>query len=101
MIGGTAAHLLWRHVSNRAQHHARIRRLTMCRQFGGRITSAHGLNEFSESKVENLCPAIVGDEDVLGLEVSVDDSFFVRSSKPASKLQRVVEHLSLRNRPAK
>ena len=42
------------------------------------------LSQLGQTEIENLDAAIVGDEHVLGLDVSVDDAFFVRGGEPVA-----------------
>ena len=102
MIGRHAAHLLGRHVADRAEHHARqrVRRRQWLR---GRQRRGAGdrrlrLRELGQAEVENLHPAVVGDEEVLRLEVPVDDPLLVRRRQPVRDLDGVLDRLADRQR---
>src|SRR5205085_7243668 len=67
-VDGLALHLLWPHVRRRADHAA-------CR---GQALLV--VDELGDSEVEDLRLASVGDEDVVGLDVAVDDAEVVRDA---------------------
>ena len=60
-----------------------------------------GLDQFGQAEVENLHPAIFGDEDVLRLEVAMNDSFFVRCRESVGDLHAVVNGFANRQRAAR
>ena len=81
-----AAHLLGRHVADGAHDHA---------GFGGDL-HGHGIAGFAgvrlahhlgQSEVENLHPVVVGDEQVLGLQVAMDDALLVGGRQSVRDLQ--------------
>jgi len=51
---------------------------------------ANGL--LGQSEVENLYPTVLGDEDVVGLQIAMDDAFVVRCG------QSLLGHAALRQR---
>ncbi len=55
-----------------------------------------GVRELGEAEVEDLHPAVVGDEDVLGLQVPVDDPLLVRGGEAVDDLEGVVDRLARR-----
>src|SRR4029453_12289473 len=54
------------------------------------------LLQLRQAEVENLDPPVLGDEQVLGLEVPVDDPLLVRRGEAARDLDRVIECLARR-----
>ncbi len=64
-------------------------------RFGG-LAPLFGVRQLGEAEVEDLHPAVVGDEDVLGLQVPVDDPLLVRGGEAVGDLERVVDRLALR-----
>ena len=100
MIGRPAAHLLGRHVADRAEHHAR-RRSSACRCVAMLLAPADGrvgLRELRETEVENLHAAVVRDEDVLRLQIAMDDALLVRGGEAVRDLHRVSFDEALRTR---
>ena len=49
------------------------------------------MRQLGEAEVQDLHPAVVGDEDVLGLQVPVDDPLLVRGGEAVDDLERVVD----------
>ena len=88
-----APDLLGRHEAHRPQHHARFR---------GRggvslvsfLDDRRRTRQLGEAEVEDLDPAVVRDEDVVGLEVAVDDPLVVSGGEAVRDLERVVEGLA-------
>ena len=93
-IGGLAAYLLRRHVARRAHDHSR-----RCVRTGEgdfvRI-SAWALRQLRQSKIEDLDAPIFRDENIFGLQVAVDDPFFVRRRESVGDLHSVLDRLTLR-----
>ena len=56
--------------------------------------------ELRDPEVEYLDPPLVGDEQVVGLHVAVDDALVVRRGKPLRSLTRVLDRLARRQRPS-
>ena len=48
------------------------------------------LHQLGEAEVEDLNASILGDEQIVGLQIAVDDAFFVRGGKAASDLHAIV-----------
>ena len=57
-----------------------------------------GARQLRQAEVEDLDPAVAGEEHVLGLQVAVDDALLVRGGEAARDLERVVERLARRER---
>ncbi len=51
-------------------------------------------SQFGQSEVENFYAAIFGDEQIFGLEVAMDDAFFVGRRQAVRNLQRVIQSLA-------
>ena len=82
MIDGLSAHLLGRHVADRADDDARL---------GVGVVASSSRppldgSDAREAEVEDLQPAVVGHEQVLGLEIAMDDALVVRGSEPSRDL---------------
>src|SRR6516225_9911091 len=79
----SAARLLRRHVSGRAQSTARTRQMVQVNFLCGQCFSAAGSTRcdayFCKAKVKNLRVAALGNENVCWFDVSMDDTFQVRS----------------------
>ena len=99
-VGGLAAHLLGRHVAERAEHDAGLGALRFRRQVGGARDGAFGLRQLGEAEVEDLDAPVLRDEDVLGLQVAMDDALLVRRREAVGDLRRVVDRPALRETPA-
>ena len=99
-VGGTAAHLFGRHVTERAQDDAGFRAGGGRRQVRDLRAALLRVRELGEAEVEDLQPTVVRDEDVLGLQVPVDDSLLVRRGETVNDLERVVGDLARRQAPA-
>ena len=88
-VGRLAPHLLGRHVPDGAHHFA-----GQCPRVGLRP------RQLGDPEVEDLEPPFVGDEEVLGLQIAVDDVVLVRRGQPARELHRVVDGLPHAQRAA-
>ena len=99
-IGLLSLDLLGRHVAERAEHDAGLGAVRG-RQVRLRPGRAVGLRQLGEAEVEDLDPAVVGHEQVLGLQVPVNDPLLVRRRQPAGDLDRVVGGLAHRQRAAR
>jgi hypothetical protein len=92
LIRRLAPHLLGRHVADRAEDRAvlgvRLRR-------GQRLASSqcHRRHQLGDAEVEDLQPTLLGDEEVLGLEVAVDDALLMRSREALRELKRAAARL--------
>ena len=101
-VGYLTAHLLGRHVAERTHHHADLRAAVSCRS-QGRVEirlRRFGLRELRESKVQNLHASVVGNENVVGLDVAMDDAALVSRCEPARDLNRVLDGFALAHRSA-
>ena len=76
MIDRATLHLFGRHVADRSQYHAWISVDAASWYFSLRLAAVR-LCEFRNAEVENLYATIFGDEDVVGLEIAMNDSFLV------------------------
>ena len=85
MIDGQAAHLLRRHVAERAEHDAGVGRHARRR---GSFVGA-GFDRLGETEVENLDVVVARDHHVLGLQVAMHDAARVGGGDAARDLQRV------------
>jgi len=77
--------LLRRHVSGRAEDGIRVRQRGRAR-------------ELRETEVEDFHRLTLGDHDVAGLDVAMNDQLFVCGREPARDLNRDAERLFLRER---
>ncbi len=85
MVDRQSAHLLGSHVADGSHGHAGQGQRG--RQVGQRFFRLHQLGE---AEVEDLNASIFGDEQIVGLQIAVDDAFFVRGGKAASDLHAIV-----------
>ena len=87
LVRGLPAHLLGRHVAHRPEHDAGLR----AAGDGAHVRLAAlvllGL-ELRETEVEDLDPAVLRQEQVLGLQVPVDDPLLVRRREPVGRSGR-------------
>src|SRR3989442_655621 len=97
MIGFVPAHLLGRHVSDRAHHRSGIGDLFPRIDFRT-DTFASLWPQLRQAKVENLHPAISGDEEIFRLEIAMSDPSFMRCGQTLSNLLGIVERLALGKR---
>jgi hypothetical protein len=96
LIARLAAHLFGRHIADRAHHRSRIGH---ARHADGGVATRRRRNLApGETKVENLAPLVACDEQVLGLEISVEDPAIVRRRQAAGELDGVVDDLPQRQR---
>ena len=86
------AHLLGRHVRGRSDHRT---------SFGadGDVLRRH--EQLGDPKIEDLQPPIVGEEEVLRLQIAVDDPLRMRGGETVGKLARELERLGRHHRPAR
>ena len=91
------AHLLRRHVADRAEDHAGAGAGRDGGLFAGRGAFV-GTRQLREAEVEDLHAPVVGDEQVLGLQVAMDDALVVRGREAVGDLHGVVDGLAHRQR---
>ena len=96
-VGGLAAGLLGRHVADRAHHHSSFGAHLLRGFIAGRIRLRAG--NLGQAEVENLGAAVVGDEQILRLQVAMHDAFFVRGGKSPGNLLRVLDRFTGSERP--
>ena len=92
-VGLPPAHLLGRHVADRPEDHSRLGRGRRRRQVRLLLPALLGVRQLREAEVEDLDPAVLRDEEVLGLQVPMDDPLLVGGGEAVGDLQRVVEAL--------
>src|ERR1700752_238700 len=90
MINRAGSDLFGRHVTNGSHHGARI-----CMDLAsGDVSLANvrggWLAQLGKTKVENHYASAVGEKEIVGFQVAVDNSFFVSSGKAMSNLNCVV-----------
>ena len=56
------------------------------------------LHQFRQSEIEDLHPAVAGEENIRRLQIAVDDSLLVRRGHSARHLRRDLERFAHRNR---
>ena len=89
--------LLWRHVSNRAEHNTCP--CVACGPHAGRIGRELGLlSEFGQTKVGQLRVAVLGNQNVGGLDVAVQNPCSVRCGETVGHTRQQVDNLSPRRR---
>jgi hypothetical protein len=86
MVGGLASHLLRRHVSGGAHHHAGLGRDLHRRRVAAIGRSSLGTRQLGQAEIQNLDPIVGRDEKILRLQIAVHDAFFVRCRKTARRL---------------
>src|SRR6202022_1433465 len=97
MIGVMPAHLLGRHVPDRAHHRAQIGNLFPRIDFRT-YTLVAQRPQLRQTKVENLHAAISSDEKIFRLEIAMSDPSFVSCGQTLSNLLAIIERLALRKR---
>ncbi len=94
-VNGLTADLLGRHVARRADHGPGI-------GFGHRIVVTALLvvrpGQLGDAEIQNLDPPVGGDEQVLGLHITMDDAAVVRCCEPGRGLTREIDRLAPRER---
>ncbi len=78
MVERAAGDLFRRHVGGCAQDDADLR---LCGSHGGVAGGALGVDVFCEAEIEDFDAAVMGDHDVGGFEVAMDDALFVRGGE--------------------
>ena len=93
VVGGFASHLFRRHVADRAHHNPGIG----CDLHGRSLAGSRSflrVNQLRKSEIQNLHPAVVGDEKIFGLQVTMDDALIVRGSQSTRDLHCIVNRLA-------
>ena len=98
-VGRPAAHLLGRHIAERAHDDAGLGARGGRGQVRLRPRSFADLGELGQAEVEDLDAPVLRDEEVLGLQVPVDDPLLVRGGEAVRDLHRIVDRLA-RRKPA-
>src|SRR5262245_23537032 len=97
MVHGFAPHLLRRHVTDRPQHYPRRRQWSVqCRHVAGPMSRPRIL--LSQPEVEDFHATVLGDEQVLRLQVAMHHALLVRGGKSLRNLQSVLDRPSKRRR---
>ena len=98
MIHRQAADLFGRHVAHRAEHGAGVGDRGL--RAGAGYFRVRGVqHRLRQTEVEDLYPALVGDEQVVGLDVAVGDVARVGRGQAVGGLAGVVHGLAHRQRP--
>ena len=98
MIQRAPPHLLGRHVAQRSHHDARLRVLRLRRR-ARFVAGLLVLGPLRQTEVEDLQVAVFRDEEVFGLQVSVDDPLLVRRGEAFGDLEGEVHGLLRRDGP--
>src|SRR2546421_10937478 len=93
MIRFVPAHLLGRHVTDRAHHRAWIGNLFPRIDFRTGTLVAQW-PQLRQTKIENLHAAVSSDEKILGFEIAMSDPSFMRRGETLSNLLRIVERFA-------
>ena len=96
MIARLAAHLLGRHVADRAEHGAGLG-VPLDRGRCGRVLACEHERLPREAEVEDLHLAVARHEHVLRLQIAVDDASAVSSGQAARNLDGVLDGLAQRH----
>ena len=94
LVGRVSFHLLGRHVAERPHHDAGLGAGRRCRQVRLLPARPFGLRELRETEIEDLDPPVPRQEQVLGLQVPVADSLFVRRREALGDLHGVFDRLA-------
>ena len=89
-IRGFTADLLRRHVADRAEHAAGLRRDKRAR----RRNSGHGVLCARQAEVEDLGVQIAGDEDIVRFQIAVDDTFCVRGGETVGHVRHQLDRVA-------
>ena len=92
-IDRLSANLLRRHIARRPHHHPC--RGVRTRQSNFVRIRPHLLRQLRQPEVENLDPAILGNENILRFQVAMNDPLFVGRSQSLSDLHPVLDGLAL------
>ena len=96
VVDRESLHLLGRHVARGPHDRPGLR----VARAGWRhlLVGSHCLDSLRQAEVEDLQVAVSGDEEILGLQVTMDDPLAVRRGETPGNLQRVVHSLLLGDR---
>src|SRR5262249_23130939 len=97
MINRATSHLFRRHVAGSPHHGSRISMDASSGDFSLRYVACW-LEKLGKTKIQNLHPVVIGYKEIVGFEVAMDDSFFVRRCESVSNLHRVIHCFALRYR---
>ena len=99
VVRALSANLLRRHVAERSQDDAW---LGAGRNRGevGLTPHTRGLGELRQAEVEDLHPAVGGDEEILGLQIAVNDPLLVRGGEAVRDADGVVHGAAGRELPS-
>ena len=89
VVSNVPTYLLRRHVSGCPHDHARVRCDALYRGGAG-LRAELRLREFRQTEVQNLHVSVLGHEQVLRLQVTVDNSFFMRRRQSPRNLRPVI-----------
>lgn len=94
--------LLGRHVSDRADCGAGAGKKSVMRR-GNRLAfdRAFGFQQLRQAEIQDLGVAAIGDEDIRGLDVPMDDAFFVRGIQSVGQLHAESDCARNRHWPAR
>jgi hypothetical protein len=92
MVDRLPSYLFGSHVASGAQHDAGLG--CGCDSGTGRVDLVLRLCQFGETEIQNLDPAVLGDEEVFGFQVAVNDAFFVGGCDAMGDLNSVVDGLA-------
>src|SRR6266496_3656745 len=89
LINCATFQLFGRYVANCSHHHTRIRVDAPCWDICLRLNAIQ-LSQLCQTKVENLYAAISSNEDVVGFEIAVNNSFVMCGCQAIGDLQCVI-----------
>ena len=92
-INALAAYLLRRHVCRRARHDA-------VRGFGKSLVIRVGLGELDKTEVEDLHPFVRSDENILGLQITMQNALRMRCCQAVCDLDCIPDRAFLGKRAA-
>ncbi len=96
MVRRLAPHLLRRHIARRPHHLPRLSVHLHRRRVRVRIRLRLRSRQFRQTKIQNLHPLVVGDEQIFRLQVAMNDSLFVRCRQSPRHLQPILNRLAAR-----
>src|SRR5215471_11708110 len=93
MVDWAPFDLFGRHVPSRTHDLARIGINASCRDAGLRLI-AIGAGELGQPKIKDLHPSVIGDKEILRLEIAMHDSLFMSRRQTMRDLQCIVDRLT-------